>query len=474
MHTPAVVIAGTHSGVGKTTISVALMAALKRRGMRVQPFKVGPDFIDPMLHTWAAERYSRNLDGWMLSGNTNIETFSRASKDADISIIEGVMGLFDGRDALTESGSTAEMAKLLGVPVVLVVDASAMARSAAAIVCGFESFDAELNVAGIIFNNVGGAGHFEYLRQAVEATCRARVLGWLPSYESIKLPERHLGLVVSDNLLDAVRLDEMIRWIGKLDLNALIELAGEHSQPQSSTVLEQNDYKTTALAQKTRIGVARDQAFCFYYQDNLDRLIDLGAELVEFSPTTDRLLPEGIHGLYLGGGYPELYAAELSANESMRNDIARFAERGLPMYAECGGFMYLTEAIVTTDERTYPMVGLFPTRARMKSRLAALGYVEVEGVNDSPWLHQNEHARGHEFRYSTIDEMPAHIARQYRVKTRDGVRAEGFVAGSTLASYIHLHWASCHEIASRFVAACANVSSLSQRERKERATNAHS
>ncbi len=436
--------------------------------MRVQPFKVGPDFIDPMLHTRAAERPSRNLDGWMLGGNTNIEIFSRASKDADISIIEGVMGLFDGRDALTESGSTAEMAKLLAVPIVLVVDASAMARSAAATVHGFESFDAELNVAGIIFNNVGGAGHFDYLRRAVEATCRARVLGWLPSCESIKLPERHLGLVVSDNLLDAVRLDEMIGWVeGGLNLNALIELAGEHSPPQSSTVVEQNDYKMTALGQKTgaarlaRIGVARDHAFCFYYQDNLDCLVNLGAELVEFSPTTDRRLPEGIHGLYLGGGYPELHAAELSANESMRNDIARFAESRSPVYAECGGLMYLTEAIVTTEEHTYPMVGLFPTRARMKSRLAALGYVEVEGVNGSGWLHQNEYVRGHEFRYSVIDEMPAHIARQYRVKTKEGVRLEGFVAGSALASYIHLHWGSCHEMASRFVAACDHVSSLS-------------
>jgi cobyrinic acid a,c-diamide synthase len=468
MHTPAVVIAGTHSGVGKTTISVALMAAMRRRGMRVQPFKVGPDFIDPMLHTRAAGRSSRNLDGWMLEGDSNVAIFSRASKDADISIIEGVMGLFDGRDALTESGSTAEMAKLLGVPVVLVVDASAMARSAAAAVHGFESFDARLNVAGIIFNNVGGVGHFEYLRQAVEATCRARVLGWLPPCESIKLPERHLGLVVSDDMLDAVRLDEMIGWVERgLNLNSLIELACEHSRPQSPTMVEQNVYEMTASDQKagaalpTRIGVARDHAFCFYYQDNLDCLVNLGAELVEFSPITDRGLPEGLHGLYLGGGYPELHAAELSANESMRDDIARFAESGSPVYAECGGLMYLTEAIIDAEERTYPMAGLFPTRARMKSRLAALGYVEVEGVNDSGWLHQNEYARGHEFRYSVIDEMPAHVARQYRVKTKAGARMEGFVAGSALASYIHLHWGSCHEMASRFVAACAHVSSLS-------------
>lgn len=436
--------------------------------MRVQPFKVGPDFIDPMLHTRAAGRPSRNLDGWMLEGDTNLAIFSRASKNADISIIEGVMGLFDGRDALTESGSTAEMAKLLGVPVVLVVDASAMARSAAATVHGFESFDAELNVAGIIFNHVGGAGHFEYLRQAVEATCRAPVLGWLPPCEGIKLPERHLGLVVSDEVLDAVRLEEMIGWVERgLDLSALIELADEHSRPQSPEVVGQDVDEMPALGRKAgaarpaRIGVARDHAFCFYYQDNLDCLVSFGAELVEFSPTTDRRLPEGLHGLYLGGGYPELHAAELSANESMRNDVARFAESGSPVYAECGGLMYLTEAIVDAEGRTYPMVGLFPTRARMKSRLAALGYVEVEGVNDTGWLHQNEHARGHEFRYSVIDEMPAHVARQYRVKTKEGARAEGFVAGSALAGYIHLHWESCREMASRFVAACAHVSSLS-------------
>src|SRR5712692_847387 len=227
---PAIVIAGTHSGVGKTTISIALMAALRRRGLRVQPFKVGPDFIDPSFHTRAANRPSRNLDGWMLSAETNVALFTQASQGADIAVIEGVMGLFDGRDGLSEAGSTAEMAKLLGAPVVLVLDASAMARSAAALVRGYESFDEALDVAGVIFNRVAGEGHFAYLRDAVEATCRARCLGWLPADESIRMPERHLGLVMADEVLDEARLDALAAWLEKgLDIKALVDLARQRS-----------------------------------------------------------------------------------------------------------------------------------------------------------------------------------------------------------------------------------------------------
>src|SRR5713226_6287890 len=233
---PALVIAGTHSGVGKTTISIALMAALRRRGLRVQPFKVGPDFIDPTLHTQAAGRVSRNLDGWMLSEETNAAVFAQASQTADIAVIEGVMGLFDGRDALTEAGSTAEMAKLLGVPVVLILDASAMARSAAALVRGYESFDEALDVAGVIFNRVAGPGHFSYLRDAVEATCRARVLGWLSPNESIELPERHLGLFMADEVLTDARLDALVSWIETgVDIDELIRLARERSQREAVT-----------------------------------------------------------------------------------------------------------------------------------------------------------------------------------------------------------------------------------------------
>ena len=467
MCTPALTIAGTSSGVGKTTISVAIMAAMRRREKRVQPFKVGPDFIDPTLHTRAAGRPSINLDGWMLEGQTNVAMFTKASRGADISVVEGVMGLFDGRDALTESGSTAEMAKLLGVPVVLVVNASAMARSAAALIHGYESFDPELKLAGVIFNNVAGAGHFEYLREAVEGSCHARVLGWLPPCETSRLPERHLGLMMADEILDTSRLDAMADWVERgLDIDLLFELAGERSHTRFYPDAERHDSHNpseggqVASRCRARIGVARDRAFCFYYQDNLDRLSGLGSELVEFSPIAEPRLPDGLDGLYFGGGYPELHAAALAANRSMRDDVARFAASGAPVYAECGGLMYLTDAIVDAEQRTHQMVGLFPTRARMQSRLAALSYTEVKGKDKTGWLRPNERARGHEFRYSVIDEMPPHVARQYRVSTKSGTRDEGFSIGSVLASYVHLHFGSCPTMASRFVAACAKASSL--------------
>ena len=465
---PALVIAGTHSGVGKTTISIALMAALRRRGLCVQPFKVGPDFIDPTLHTRAAGRISRNLDGWMLEPTANLQTFARFSIDADFSVVEGVMGLFDGRDALTDAGSTAEMSKLLALPVLLVVDASAMARSAAAIVHGYESFDQRLDVAGIIFNRVASAGHFAYLQESVGASCHARVLGWLSPDESVTLPERHLGLFMADEVLNDARLDALVSWIETgVDIDELIRLARKRSQSEAVTDTQRSvpegdshrvEIESTALQEgqsfrrRPRIGVARDNAFCFYYQDNLDLLVNAGAEIVEFSPIEQERLPESLDGLYLGGGYPELHAAALAANETMRDDVARFAQSGKPVYGECGGLMYLTEAIV---DHSFPMVGVFPTRARMQPQLAALGYAEVEGMNKTGWLRPDEKTRGHEFRYSVIDEMPEQIQRRYRVSTMAGERQDGFSVGSVLASYVHLHFKSCPRFAARFVAACA-------------------
>lgn len=457
MSKPSVVIAGTHSGVGKTTISVALMAALARRGLRVQPFKVGPDFIDPTLHTRASGRACRNLDGWMLGPGANHRTFATSSEAADVAVVEGVMGLFDGRDGVTEAGSTAEMAKLLGLPVVLVVDASAMARSAAALVHGFESFDEELNVAGVIFNRVAGEGHFTYLRESATARCRARVLGWLPVDERVALPERHLGLFMAEEVLDDARLAAMASWLeAGLDVGSLIRLAHRQSRDNGafSKVEGPPAESVGGRRRRVRIGVARDKAFCFYYEDNLALLRHFGAEIVEFSPLTDRRLPGGLDGLYFGGGYPELHGAALSANVSMLGDVARFSRSGAPVYAECGGLMYLTEAIVNTDGAAHPMVGIFPTRARMQGRLAAIGYREVAGVGEAGWLRRNEQARGHEFRYSTVEEMPDEVRRCYSVGARGGM-SEGFRVGATVASYVHLHFGSCPEFAARFVAACA-------------------
>jgi cobyrinic acid a,c-diamide synthase len=443
---PRIVIAGTHSGVGKTTIATGLIAALARRGLTVQPFKIGPDFIDPGFHQTACGRVSRNLDGWMLSRRTNLALFASASADADVAVIEGVMGVFDGRCAVGEDGSTAQMAKWLNAPVLLVADASAMARSAAALVRGFEAFDGDLNLAGILFNRVGGCRHVELLREAVGAYCRTGVIGCLPRNPKIALPSRHLGLTLACESLTSECLSEMVSWIeNNLDLDRLLDLARQQAPPLE--LIEPQPSRPHAI--KVPIGVARDPAFCFYYQDNLDLLIQCGAELVPFSPIAERALPAGIRGLYLGGGYPELHAAALSENQPMLRAIREFAESGGPIYAECGGFMYLTEAIVDTDGREHPMTGLFPTRARMQSRLAALGYVEPAPTCDALWARHCKAMRGHEFRYSTIDPMPPTVARAYAAP------AEGYRVQSVLGSYIHLHLLACPGFAERFIEHCA-------------------
>ncbi len=440
------------------------MAAFRRRGLRVQPFKAGPDFIDPTFHRAATGRTSRNLDGWMLPREGNLEIFERACENADLAVIEGVMGLFDGRDGTSEAGSTAELAKWLLAPVVLVVDGAAMARSAAALVHGFEVFDPDLKLAGVLFNRVAGKAHSEFLRSALAAHCGATPLGFLPPNQKVSFPERHLGLVLADEVLDSNRLAALVDWVeGGCDIARLLAVAQASSLwpwthagclvAQASSLLRWTE--GTAPGYRPRIGIARDRAFCFYYQDNLDLLEKNGAELVEFSPIVDGALPERLDGLYLGGGYPEVHASELAANESMRAAVRKFAQSGAPVYAECGGFMYLTEAIVNLDGRAYPMAGVFPTRVRMQPRLAAIGYVEVEEAGDMGWLRAGERARGHEFRYSTMDEMPANVARHYRLITKNGTRTEGFSIDSALGSYVHLHFASCPDFAARFVAACA-------------------
>ncbi len=442
---PCIVIAGTHSGAGKTTVATALMTALSRRGLRVQPFKVGPDFIDPGFPRPACGRVSRNLDGWMLTRATNLELFARASQDADIAIVEGVMGLFDGRGAESEDGSTAQMAKWLGAAVLLVADASAMARSAAAVIHGFESFDPDLDLAGVIFNRIGGSRHAELLRDSVRHYCRAELIGSLPRNDKIAIPSRHLGLTLATEALNPACLDEMSAWIeANLDLDRLLTLAGERAP--SIDAQRQIDRPPQS---NVRIAIAQDRAFCFYYQDNLDLLARYGADLAPFSPIDDSALPDGITGIYLGGGYPELHAQQLSSNRSMLRGIREFAESGGPIYAECGGFMYLTEAILDADGREYPMVGIFPTRARMQSRLAALGYVEPDPNRRSLWA-QGCSLRGHEFRYSKIDPMPESIARIYREPI------EGYRRHSVLASYIHLHFLASPKFAEQFVQYCAS------------------
>lgn len=380
-HYPRVVIAGTSSGVGKTTATLAILSALRERGHRVQPFKVGPDFIDPCHHRAATGRPSRNLDGWMLGEDLNRSIFARAAADADISVIEGMMGLFDGSSPVNEVGSTAELAKQLNAPVLLVVDGSAMARSAAAMVAGYARFDPALRVAGVLFNRVGSDGHYQLLKAAVEQETNVVPVGYIRSDPAMTIADRHLGLVMSIEQYDDqryLRLSSAIRET--VDLGRIEALAYSCTTlPEAVSQPVMKNHGRTV-----RIGVAQDRAFCFYYPDNLELLEAAGAEVVLFSPLSDQVLPD-VDLLYLGGGYPELHGETLAKNLTMREAIRSFAERGGPIYAECGGLMYLTESIRDFDGRSHRMVGIFPAEAVMEKHRLTVG-IERWNVRDAAFL----------------------------------------------------------------------------------------
>jgi len=457
--TPRVlVIAGVASGVGKTTVTISLLEAFRRRGLTVQAFKVGPDFIDPGFHELVTRRASYNLDGWMCGREQVIDIVARHAADADLALVEGVMGCFDGIDGMTEDGSTAQTAKWLGAPVVLVLDAWTQARSAAAVVRGFESFDPALNVTGVIVNRVGGSAHGRVVLDAIASSCRAVALGAIPHDAALALPERHLGLVTAvEGGLDVEKLGRLGDAVERsVDLDRLLSLAtavraamGPGGLPSAC----RPERTVPARACPVRIGVARDAAFQFYYAENLDLLRAAGGELVFWSPVADSELPE-VEGLYLGGGYPELHARRLAENTALRKAVRVFAEAGRPIYAECGGLMYLAEAL--EDGITHPMVGVLPATVRMRPRRMALGYTEVVFTDPTPLGPAGTTARGHEFHYSTLEPVPPSVKRAYRLGGPGAPdRAEGYLIGRTLMSYVHLHFASNPELPRAFIAACA-------------------
>jgi cobyrinic acid a,c-diamide synthase len=453
----AFLIGGTHSGCGKTTISLALMAAFKARGLRVQPFKVGPDFIDPGFHTQITGLPSRNLDGWMLGKEYSEALFRRLLDGADMAIVEGVMGLFDGYDGITESGSSAEMAKWLGLPVVLVVDARSMARSAAALVYGFRHFDPGLNFAGIIFNQIGGEGHLEYLKEAMSASLLdIPVLGGIPREDPIRIPERHLGLVTADEIaIEPVWERKLADLVERyVDLDVMLKHGSVNYERDAQSPVE----PAFTVGIPVRIAVARDAAFCFYYRDNFELLRRAGAELRFFAPIAGESFPEDMTGLYLGGGYPELYAENLSSQKDFLSAIRRGVSDGMPVYAECGGLMALSQFIETLDGKCHAMAGVLPFGTRMLPRRKALGYTEVV-LQDRCLLGEREQViRGHEFHYSEIVEVEADpsLTHAYRIRGRKyrNDRPEGYAVGSALASYVHLHWGSAPQAAASFVQRC--------------------
>ena len=447
------VIAGTQSGCGKTTLSLGLMAALAKRGLRVAPFKVGPDFIDPGHHQQVTGRVSRNLDGWMLGKESNRLIFARGMQGCDIAVVEGVMGLFDGYDGRSEAGSTAQMGKWLDLPVILVVDARSMARSAAAVVQGFENFDPQLTYAGVLFNRIGSRRHLQYLQEALNGHVGIPCLGGIERDEAVEIPERHLGLVTQqDHAISADAIDRLAATIeAAVSLDRLLERIPEiRPEPLPDAPAER------PAGRRVRIGVARDRAFCFYYQDNLDLLADWGAELVEFSPIGDHDLPPDLAGIYLGGGYPELFAGGLEANRSMRVQLRAAGRAGMPIYAECGGLMYLGRDIEDWQGRRFTMTGCLPIATRMLPRRRSLGYRQVTLARQTVLGDVGEVMRGHEFHYSELTGPSEPIDRAYRIADRDGQgeALEGYVAGNTLGSYVHLHFGSRPAAAEHFVAHC--------------------
>lgn len=450
--TRGIVVAGPWSGCGKTTATLGLLAALRRRGLRVAPFKVGPDFIDPGHHARIAGTPSRNLDGWMLPKETNRRIFRRGAAGADIAVVEGVMGLFDGYDGRTEAGSTAQMAKWLGLPVLLVVNAARMARSAAALVLGFERFDPELAFAGILFNGLGGPRHFEYLREAMEGHAGVPCLGGMARNPEVAIPERHLGLFTdADHPLDEKAADRLADLAEEsLDMDRLLPRLPEISVDSAAG-------PESAPAPTVRLGVASDAAFCFYYPDNFDLLRAAGVEIVPFSPISDPALPPDLDGLYFGGGYPELFAEALTGNAELRREVREMSRSGMPIYGECGGFMYLCEELTDTENRRFPMTGCFPLRTAMASRLRSLGYREITLRFPTLLGEPGTRIRGHEFHYSALSEPPSGIETAYEVSGRRGAAntAEGFVVDRTLGSYIHLHFGSRPEAANHFASALA-------------------
>ena len=440
---PRVILAGTNSGCGKTTMTCAIMQALVDRGLQVGAFKCGPDYIDPMFHSRVIGAKSANLDSFFFPENTLKALLVKNGADRDVSILEGVMGFYDGMELTGTRASTYEMARLTDSPVVLVVNARGAALSVLATIQGFRSFRPDTHIRGVILNQCT-AMTYGVLAKAIEAEFGGgvRPLGFLPPMPACSLESRHLGLVTAAEVQD---LKEKLNLLSQqaeksIDLDGLLALAGEAHEVEYTPV----EWKR--FQESVRIGVAQDKAFCFYYQDSLDALRDMGAELVPFSPLEDNVLPENLQGLYLGGGYPELYARQLSENTAMRESIRRALDNRLPCIAECGGFMYLTDAI-----GDWPMVGAVAGKSFDTGKLVRFGYVTLTAQTDNLLCAAGDTIRAHEFHHWDCDD-PGH---GFVASKPSGRHWDCSVTSDTLyAGYPHFHFYSNPAFGEHFYTAC--------------------
>ncbi|MDW0315334.1 MAG: cobyrinate a,c-diamide synthase [Nitrososphaeraceae archaeon] len=438
---PLLIIAGTTSGVGKTTISLAIMHALKnKKGLLVQPFKIGPDFIDPSYHKIITGKESRTLDAWFMRKDGIISTVEDATKDVDIGIVEGVMGLFDGMSGRNDFASTAYVAKILNAPIILVVDAAKAARSIAAMVFGYLNFDKKLRIIGIILNNVSGPKHEKYLIEACRNSFNVPILGIVRRDNDLKMDERHLGLIPSDEL-EPTKRNKVVRLANKVSeeiyYDKILTLINLRKSKLTKPI--SGERKTPKLV---KIAVALDNSFNFYYNENLNVLRNLGAEITYFSPISDTSIPDEISGIVLGGGFPEVMADKLNSNQSMLKSIKRTAEQGIPIYGECGGLMYLTRSIAgyKNSKKHFQMVGIVDARTQMTGRLT-LNYTNAD--MNSYTFGNIENIRGHEFHYSQIEDLPSDSKYAYSMKRGigiDGGKHDGILTHNSIASYMHLHF----------------------------------
>lgn len=454
MDFPRILLSGTSSRVGKTMISVGLMRALVNRGYKVQPYKVGPDFIDPSFHYFATGRYSRNLDSFMMTKEDIMEIFQRNFKDADIAVIEGKTGLYDSHDALNEKGSTAEVSKFLQCPTILIANAERLSRTAAAFVLGYKVFDPEVDIKGAILNRVGGARHSSKARTAVEELTGVEILGTIPR-QDITIPDRHLGLIPAFEREEEFRelfdgLAEIVEEF--IDVEKIIEIA--RKAPHLEQVMENPLFKPKET--RINLGVFRDKTFNFYYEDNIDAFAANGAHIKYIDSLSDKKLPH-VDGLYIGGGFPEIFASQLEGNTSLRKEVFNFCDAGKPVYAECGGLMYLGETLTLVSGEEYEMVGFLPISTEMFQKFQALGYSIYRAVNNNIISRKGDILTGHEFHYSKVT---ANGKLEFAFKVDRGKGAidgyDGIEKKNTLANYLHLHAMSYPLMIERFINAAIN------------------
>ncbi|MEE8400817.1 MAG: cobyrinate a,c-diamide synthase [Candidatus Hydrothermarchaeaceae archaeon] len=456
VHLPRVIIGGTSSKAGKTVISIGLMRALKNRGYKVAPFKTGPDFIDPSYHLFATGRPSRNIDGYMMKKEDIIGAFHRNASDSDISIIEGTMGLYDSIDGIHDTGSTAQVSKFLKAPVILTANIERISRTAAPFVLGYKVFDRDVDIKGVILNRAGSKRHAGKAKDAVEKLVKMRVVGVMPRDARIEIPERHLGLVPAYEKKKIERLFDTLAELIEdyLDVDRIIKIANG-AEPLK------NVRESPLFSPKRRIsanlGVVRDKSFSFYYEDNLDAFAAGGAEIRYIDSLKDRKLPD-IDALYIGGGFPEVFSKELEKNKKLRGEIYEFCNSGKPVYAECGGLMYLGKSITTKENEEYEMVDFLPIKTRMFEKFQSLGYVKNEAIRDSPISRRGATIKGHEFHYSRVEPLKK-LEYIYKVKRGKGIdgTSDGILKKNTVASYMHVHVLSYPPLVGNFLKTASEI-----------------